>query len=178
MTVIVSQDPMYVSFPVSQREFLRLQQAGQQLDVTQLKASLQFADLSKFDHEGTVNFVDVTVNRTTDTVIVRASFPNPKGVLIDGQLVHVSIEAGKPVEKVVIPQSSLIADQQGTYVFIVDGGKAVVRRVKTGGESGGTDIVVEDGLSGGEQVIVDGLQSVRPGTAVVAAPVPQLQDRS
>jgi membrane fusion protein (multidrug efflux system) len=178
LTVIVSQDPMYVTFPVSQREFLRLQKLGEQLDVTKLKASLRFADLSKYDLEGTVNFVDVTVNRTTDTVLVRASFPNPKGVLIDGQLVHVAIEAGTPVEKVVIPQSALIADQQGTYVFIVDDGKAAVRRVKTGGETGGTNIVVEDGLKGGEQVIVDGLQSIRPGTAVVATPAPQLQDRS
>jgi membrane fusion protein (multidrug efflux system) len=178
LTVIVSQDPMYVTFPVSQREFLRLQQAGEQLDVTKLKANLQFADLSKYDQNGTINFVDVTVNRTTDTVLVRASFPNPKGSLVDGQLVHVSIEAGKPTEKVVISQSALIADQQGTYVFIVDNGKAAVRRVKTGGESGGTDIIVEDGLSGGEQVIVDGLQSVRPGAAVIATPVPQLQNRS
>jgi membrane fusion protein (multidrug efflux system) len=178
LTVIVSQDPMYVTFPVSQREFLRLQQTGQQLDVTQLKARLRFADLSKYSEEGTINFVDVTVNRTTDTVLVRASFPNPKGALIDGQLVHVSIEAGKPIEKVVIPQSALIADQQGTYVFVVDDGKAAIRRVKTSGESGGTDIVVDDGLNGGEQVIVDGLQSVRPGTAVVATPVPQLQNRS
>jgi len=169
---------MYVAFPVSQREFLRLQKVEQQLDVTKLKVGLQFADLSKYGQKGTVNFVDVSVNRTTDTVLVRASFPNPKGVLVDGQLVHVSIEAGKPAEKVVVPQSSLIADQQGTYVFVVDDGKAVVRRVKTGGESGGTDIVVEDGLKGGEQVIVDGLQSVRPGTAVVATPVPQLQNRS
>jgi membrane fusion protein (multidrug efflux system) len=178
LTIIVSQDPMYVTFPVSQREFLRLQQAGLQLDVTKLKAGLRFADLSEYDQVGTLNFVDVTVNRTTDTVLVRASFPNPKGALVDGQLVHVTIKAGQPVEKVVIPQSALIADQQGTYVFIVDDGKAAVRRVKTAGESGGTNIVVEEGLNGGEQVIVDGLQSVRPGAAVVATPVPQLQDRS
>jgi membrane fusion protein (multidrug efflux system) len=178
LTVIVSQDSMYVTFPVSQREFLRVQEAGQQVDITKLKASIRFADLSKYGQEGTVNFIDVTVNRTTDTVLVRAAFPNEKGGLVDGQFVQVSIEAGKPVEKVVIPQSALIADQQGTYVFIVDEGKAVIRRVKTGGESGGTDIVVDDGLSGGEQVIVDGLQSVRPGAAVVATPVPQLQNRS
>lgn len=178
LTIIVSQDPMYVTFPVSQREFLRLQQAGQQLDMAQLKASLRFADLTKYDQQGTINFVDVTVNRTTDTVLARASFPNPKGALVDGQFVQISIEAGKPTEKVVIPQSALIADQEGTYVFVVDDGKAAIRRVKTGGESGGTGIVVEQGLNGGEQVIVDGLQSVRPGAAVVPTPVPQLQDRS
>jgi membrane fusion protein (multidrug efflux system) len=177
LTVIVSQDPMYVTFPVSQREFLRLQQAGQQLDVTKLKAGLRFADLRKYDQEGTVNFVDVTVNRTTDTVLVRAGFPNPKGALVDGQLVHVFIETGQPVEKVVIPQSALIADQQGVYVFVVEDGKAAVRRVKTGKENG-TGIVVEEGLRGGEQVIVDGLQSIRPGSTVIASPVSQITDRS
>ena len=177
LTVIVSQDPMNVTFPVSQREFLRLQETGQQLDVTKLKAGLRFADLQKYDQQGTVNFVDVTVNRATDTVLARASFPNPNGALVDGQLVHVFIETGQPVEKVVIPQSALIADQQGVYVFVVDDGKAAVRRIKTGKENG-TGIVVEEGLRGGEQVIVDGLQSIRPGSTVIATPVSQITDRS
>jgi membrane fusion protein, multidrug efflux system len=177
LTVIVSQDPMYVTFPVSQREFLRFQQSGKALDVTQLKATLRFADLRTYDQTGTINFVDVTVNRSTDTVLVRASFPNPNGALIDGQLVRVAVQAGKPQEKVVVPQAALIADQEGVYVFVVDGDKAAVRRIKTGGESG-NNVVVEDGLSGGEQVIVEGLQGVRPGSPVIATPVPRTTDRS
>ena len=64
----------------------------------------------------------------------------------------------------------IIADQEGVYVFIVEGDKAVVRRVTPGGESG-TDTVVQKGLSGGEQVIVEGLQSVRPGAVVRATPI-------
>jgi membrane fusion protein (multidrug efflux system) len=168
---------MYVTFPVSQREFLRFQQSGKALDVTQLKASLRFADLRTYDQTGTINFVDVTVNRSTDTVLVRASFPNPSGALIDGQLVRVAVEAGKPQEKVVVPQAALIADQEGVYVFVVDGDKAAVRRIKTGGESG-NGVIVEDGLSGGEQVIVEGLQGVRPGSPVMATPVPRTTDRS
>ncbi len=177
LTVIVSQDPMYVTFPVSQREFLRFQQSGKALDVTQLKATLRFADLRTYDQIGTINFVDVTVNRSTDTVLVRASFPNPNGALIDGQLVRVAVEAGTPQEKVVVPQAALIADQEGVYVFVVDGDKAAVRRIKTGGESG-NNVVVDDGLSGGEQVIVEGLQGVRPGSPVIATPVPRTTDRS
>lgn len=177
LTVIVSQDPMYVTFPVSQREFLRFQESKKALDLAQLKATLRFADNRTYDQTGTINFVDVTVNRSTDTVLVRASFPNPAGALIDGQFVRVGVESGTPEEKVVIPQSALIADQEGVYVFVVEDGKAAVRRIKTGGDKG-TAIVVNDGLSGGEQVIVEGLQGVRPGVHVIATPVPSTNDRS
>lgn len=177
LTVIVSQDPMYVTFPVSQREFLRFQQREEALDVTQLKSTLRFADNRTYDQTGTINFVDVTVNRSTDTVLVRASFPNPNGALIDGQLVRVAVEAGNPEEKVIIPQAALIADQEGVYVFIVEDGKAEVRRLQVGGEHG-NGVVVESGLSGGEQVIVEGLQGVRPGSPVIASPIPGTSNRS
>jgi membrane fusion protein (multidrug efflux system) len=177
LTVIVSQDPMYVTFPVSQREFLHLQQSGRSIDVTDLKASLRFADQSVYDQVGKINFVDVTVNRSTDTVLVRASFPNPNGALIDGQYVRVRVETSTPVDKVVIPQAALIADQEGVYVFVAEDGKATVRRIKTGADFG-NGVVVENGLSAGEQVIVEGLQGVRPGAQVIATPVPSLTDRS
>jgi membrane fusion protein (multidrug efflux system) len=170
LTIIVSQDPMYLTFPVSQREFLRAQQAGRHVDIKDIKVRIRFADGSLYDQVGSVNFVNVTVDRTTDTVLVRASVPNPKGALIDGQLVRVNLEAGTPEEKIVVPQAALIADQEGIYVFAVEDGKAVQKRVKTGGESG-TGVVVDEGLSGGELVIVEGLQGVRPGIAVRATPL-------
>jgi membrane fusion protein, multidrug efflux system len=65
----------------------------------------------------------VTVDRTTDTVIARATMANPNGRLIDGQLVRVNLESGTPEEKVVIPQAALIADQGGVYVFVVEDGQ-------------------------------------------------------
>ena len=71
-----------------------------------------------------------------------------------------------------VPQAALIADQEGVYVFVVEDGKAAVRRVKPGGESGPTS-VIDEGLAGGEQVIVEGLQSARPGVAVRASPCRQ-----
>jgi membrane fusion protein (multidrug efflux system) len=177
LTLIVSQDPMYISFPVSQRELLQAQLSGRGLDVTNIKIKIRFADGSTYKHEGTVNFIDVSVDRATDTVLARATIPNPDGALIDGQLVSVAVEAGAPQDKVVVPQSALIADQQGVYVFAVEDGKAVVKRIKTGGESG-ANIVVNDGLKGGEQIIVEGLQSIRPGQAVQAAPAAAVLNRS
>jgi membrane fusion protein (multidrug efflux system) len=174
LTVIVSQDPMYVTFPVSQRELLRAQEVGYQIKFNEIKAKLRFADGSSYDQAGQLNFVDVMVDRATDTVLVRATFPNPASRLVDGQLVRVTLESGTPKEMLVVPQSALIADQEGVYVFVVEDGKAVVKRIKLGGESG-TDIVVQEGLSGSEQVIVEGLQGVRPGALVKASPVTPLK---
>ena len=170
LTLIVSQDPMYVSFPVSQREFLNVQTKGKEIDPKQVKIRIRFADGTTYNQEGTVNFIDVSVDRATDTVLVRGTIPNPNGVLIDNQLVNVSVEAEKPEEKVLVPQAALIADQQGVYVFVVEDGKAAARRIKPGGESG-PNVVVDEGLKGGEQVIVEGLQSIRPGQPVQASPM-------
>lgn len=170
LALIVSQDPIYVVFPVSERQLLDLRRQGQVTAVARTVRVL-FADGSSYDQTGTIDFIDVTVNRETDTVALRAVLPNPNNVLVDGELVRVSVETAKPVEKVLVPQAALIADQQGIYVFIVMDGKAEVRRVKLGGEKG-ADAIVDEGLSGGEQVVVQGLQSLRPGSPVSAAPVP------
>ena len=177
LTIIVSQDPMYVTFPVSQREFLALRETGRQLDINDINVRIRFSDDSTYGQVGKVNFVDVTVDRSTDTVLARASFPNPSGGLVDGQLVRVTVEGDKPQEKVLVPQAALIADQEGIYVFVIEGGKAAVKRIKVSGESG-ADAIVEQGLSGGEQVIVQGLQAVRPGVPVQATPMPQALNRS
>ena len=172
LTSIVSQDPMYVSFPVSQREFLRLQEEGRQIDKSAVKCRLRFADGALYSQSGTINFVDVSVDRLTDTLLVRTTFPNPTGGLVDGQLVRVTLESKKPEEKVLVPQAALIADQSGVYVFIVEDGKAAIRRLKLGGEVG-PDAIVEQGLEGGEHVIVDGLQATRAGAPVTATLVPR-----
>ena len=170
LTLVVSQDPMYVLFPVSQTQVLQARKEGQ-THIDDIKVMLKFSDGSAYDEVGHIDFVDVTVDRATDAVNVRATIANPKGLLIDSQLVRVMLESGTPMEKLVIPQAALIADQQGSYVFVVDDGKATVRRIKAGDESG-TGVVIESGLSAGDLVIVEGLQSLRPGTPVLATPMP------
>ncbi|GGF66745.1 RND transporter MFP subunit [Azorhizobium oxalatiphilum] len=169
LTVIVSQDPMYVTFPVSQRDYLQAQKDGRTGDLKNLEVGVRFSDGSTYDLVGRISFVDVSVDKTTDTLILRADIPNPKGILTDGQLVRVTLQTAKPEERILIPQASLIADQAGLYVFVVEDGKAVVRRVKTGGAQGSL-VVVASGLKAGEQVVVDGFQSLRPGAAVQASP--------
>jgi len=111
---IVSDNPMYVTFPVSQREFLALKTNRLPADGQAPLVSLKFSDGSTYDQKGRVDFVDVSVERTTDTVLVRATLPNPAGKLLDGTLVRVAVQADKPEEKVLVPQAALIADQQGS----------------------------------------------------------------
>ena len=175
LTTIVSQDPMYVSFPVSQRDYLAARERKAKVGLT--KVSIRFSDGKTYGEIGEINFVDVSVNRSTDTILVRATFPNPASELIDGQLVQVILDSGTPEEKVLVPQAALIADQAGTYVFVAEDGKAVVKRIKIGAEVG-ADVVVDEGLNGGEAIIVQGLQALRPGAPVQAAPLPKTINRS
>ena len=170
LVLIVSQDPMYVTFPVSQREFLRLRQEGSKTRKGDYAVKLRFADGTSYDQDGKIDFVDVTVNKGTDTISVRARVANPANALTDGQFMRVAVQGDKPQEKIVVPQAALLADQEGLYVFVAQDGKAVVKRVRTGPEVG-SGIAIEQGLSGGELVIAFGLQSVRPGAPVVASPV-------
>jgi membrane fusion protein (multidrug efflux system) len=171
LTLIVSQDPMYVTFPVSQREFLQIRREGGKTDRENVLVKLRFADGSIYDQSGRIDFVDVAVDRSTDTVLVRARVPNPNGILIADQFVHVAVVGETPEEKVVIPQAALIADQEGIYVFVAQDGKAVIKRIKVGPEVG-TGIAVESGLTPGDLVVVNGTQNLRAGAAVVAAPAP------
>ena len=94
-------------------------------------------------------------------------FPNPAQQLISGQFVTVILEYESPVEKIVIPQASLMSSPTGKYVYTVDAQNKVVNRPVTTGTEQGKDIVILDGLEEGEQVIVEGLQKVRPGQEVV-----------
>lgn len=171
LTTIVSANPMYVTFPVSQREFVRLSPPGsqRQKSAEELKVIIEFPNGPVYPQTGKIDFVDVKVDRSTDTISVRASIPNPDGLLKDGQYVRVGVEGDKPEERVLVPQSALIADQEGVYVFIVEDGKIAIRRLKLGQMSGASTIVNE-GLKGGELIVMTGIQSLRPGMAVTAVP--------
>jgi len=167
LATIVRQDPIYVSFPVSQREILILRRkyAGQENEAI---IRLQLADGSRYEKPGKIDFADVTVNPGTDSVQVRASFANPDRLLVDGQLVTVIAEADKPEPVLMVPQQAMQFDQAGTYVLVVDKeNKVQIRRIETG-EMRGAQTVVLKGLESGERVITEGIQRVRPGITVDA----------
>jgi membrane fusion protein (multidrug efflux system) len=174
LATIVSRDPIYVDFPLTQRQLLEarrdLQDKGH--DPAGVVVKVRLPDASLYEHTGKINFVDVTTDPGTDSVTLRAQFPNPDGVLVDGQYVGVALQSGEPESAIVVPQSALQIDQQGVFVLIVDAdNKAQVRRVEVG-EIQGIVIRVTAGLKAGELVITQGVQKVRPGQVVSATPPP------
>jgi membrane fusion protein (multidrug efflux system) len=179
LALLVSQDPMYVTFPVSQRVLLDIKRERQAkgTDGPALNVRIGFSDGSIYPEIGVLDFVDVTVGQATDTITVRARIANPQRLLTDGQFVTVRVEGREPDRRVVIPQSAVLLDQQGAYVFVAEGGRAAVRRIRTGQPIGGR-ITVQEGLKPGESVIVDGIQRIRPGAAVQATPLPAVPGRS
>ena len=172
LATIVSQDPIDVTFPVTHREVLSIRKARREAgDPSEDVIYIQLADGSRYSQRGTLNFVDVTVSQGTDTVQVRATFPNPDRLLVDGQLVSVIAESAKAESALQIPQQAVQIDQGGPFVLIVDSASKVeVRRVETGPLLG-TRLAVAKGLSAGEKVITEGVQKVRPGQIVQATEV-------
>jgi membrane fusion protein (multidrug efflux system) len=167
LATIVRQDPIYVTFPVTQREMLDFRKE-RQADQTDPVIYIRLADDSRYPHPGKIDFVDVTVNQGTDTVQVRAVFPNPDRVLVDGQLVSVVAEVGKPQASLLIPQQAIQIDQSGPFVLVVDSASKVeIRRVEVA-EANGQKLTVTKGLQAGEKVIIEGVQKVRPGQIVQA----------
>ena len=172
LATIVSQDPIYVLFPVSVRQLEEARaasrQEGSQL-TKQIEILVRLPDGQEYQHPGMWNYTDPQVDQQTDTVTVRGTLPNPDRLLIDGQFVTVLVRERAQQPRLVIPQAALQVDQAGSYVLVVGGDhKAEIRRVKTGPEQQ-ADIVIESGLKEGEEVIVDGVQKVRPGQVVQTA---------
>src|SRR5262249_27476539 len=95
VTLDVRQDPKHVLFPVSQTQFLLLREQGK-INRGNVLVKLRFATGSAYSQTGRVNFVDVAVDPSTDTVLVRAEFPNPDGYLVDKQFVTVSVVSETP----------------------------------------------------------------------------------
>jgi len=173
LATVVSDDPIYVEFPVSMRQIADLE-AKHKGDISNgdgIKVLATLANGMPYDHTGDWRFVSNQVDQQTDTVPVRATFPNPQRALLDGAFVTVKVEAGEPQQRLVIPRSALQLDQIGVYVLIVDADKKVqVRRVTTA-EAVNTEIAIASGLQGGDRVIIDGIQKVRPGQVVNATDV-------
>ena len=173
LATVVSDDPIYVEFPVSMRQIADLE-AKYKGDISNgdgIKVLATLANGKPYDQTGDWKFVSNQVDQQTDTVPVRATFPNPQRALVDGAFVTVKVEAGEPQQRLVIPRAALQLDQIGVYVLVVDGDKkAQVRRVTTA-EAVGTEIAIASGLQSGDKVIVDGIQKVRPGQVVAATDV-------
>jgi membrane fusion protein, multidrug efflux system len=179
---LVSQDPMYVLYPVSVRAGLDLRnryEAKGGFSAVVLKVRLP--DGRIYGQTGKLDYVSPTVATNTDTIMVRGVVPNPllPGVppngpapreLFDGEFVTVMVEGVEPITVLAIPRAAVLSDQQGDYVYVVDAQNKAQRRPIQLGQSTPTTAVVTNGLKEGELVISEGVQRVRPDQPVSPGP--------
>lgn len=176
---IVSQDPMYVSFPVSVRQGSELQaRFGARGGPQAVRVRVRLPSGEMYGQAGEIIFVDNQIDRTTDTLLVRARIANPviEGAraaerrLIDGAFVTATVEGNEPVQAIVIPRAAVLQDQQGSFVFVIGAENRAERRLVRLGRSTAERAVIEGGLQAGERVVAEGLQRVRPGQPVNPQP--------
>lgn len=173
LATIEQLDPIYANFTQTNADLLRLRQAleaGQLKRAESSRVELLLEDGSLYPLPGKVLFADLAVDPNTGSVQLRAEFPNPKRELLPGTFVRVRFPEAEMDQAIRVPQRAVQMSPQGQSVMLVDAeGKAAARPVKVGAMAG-TDWIVAEGLKGGEQLIVNGLQKVRPGMPVKAVP--------
>ena len=170
-------NPMYVDLSQSADEVLRLRrdmESGklQGSDKGQARVRLVTDDGREYPITGTLQFAEVTVDPGTGSIALRALFPNPRGELLPGMFVRARLEEGVSPRALLVPQVGVTRDQKGLPVaMVVNAEKKVERRQLVTERAVGNAWLVTDGIRPGDQVIVEGLQKVRPGTLVNPVPV-------
>jgi len=126
-----------------------------------------------YPEEGSLEVSDVTVNALTNSVTVRAVFPNPRGELLPGLFVRARLEEGSSPDAILVPQSVVSRNSKGEPTTLVVGANSTVElRVLQTPRTVGNQWLVSAGLKAGDQVIIDNLQKIRPGAPVTVAPTP------
>lgn len=180
LTTIQQLDPMYVDVTQSSTEMLRLRRAmtsGQlKADAGQAVVRLTLEDGTPYAHEGRLQFTDVTVDRSTGMVTLRAIFPNPDKELLPNMYVRAELVEGVSETAMLVPQRAVLRDANGNAsVYIVPADNKIVQRPVKVSRTSGDKWIVTSGIEPGERVVIEGLQRIRPGASVrvVEAPAEQ-----
>ena len=182
LATIQQLDPIYVDVSQSVDDLLALRRQmikGNVAGVDEAKVRLVLEDGSVYEHEGVLQFSEVGVNETTGTVTLRALFPNPDRLLLPGMFVRTELQEGLRNNAILVSQRGVTRDRSGGATALVVGkdGTVELRQLKTS-RTVGDQWLVEDGLAVGDQVIVEGLQKVRPGAPVKAVPAQIAADKT
>lgn len=175
LTTIEQINPIYVNFSQSVAELAELEKAdpagepGAAAD-PEAKVEILLPDGNAYPHSGTIDFSDMAVDPGTGAVSLRAVVANPSKRLLPGMFVTLRLTTGQIDDAFLLPQATLLRDGVGAYVLVVNGeGKVEQRRVETHGMTR-KDWILTGQLADGDQVIVSGLQKVKPGAEAKVAP--------
>lgn len=168
-------DPIAVEFTVSEQEILDFRRdlaakrlRGPSIDHLTMRATLLSGET--YPEEGRISFADIRLRPETGTALLRARFPNPQGRIHPGQFMRVSMVGIVRLGAILLPQGAVVQSPTGASAFVVAADGTAEMRPLTLGDWIGNRWLVSHGLKPGEQVVVDGVQKVRPGAKVAARP--------
>ena len=171
LATLIRLDPIHAIFQVPTAVLQDYEARLAAGEATQVDAvTLELANGTVYDQPGDVDFVDSAVIAGTDGVIMRARFDNPDGALRDGELVRVTLTASRARGELAVPRRAVQRDVQGAFVLVVGEGEVAERRRVTVARIARGHAVIAEGLSEGERVVTEGVNKVRPGAPVDAAP--------
>ena len=177
LTTLVSIDPIQALFQISEATFVAASTGRldgikgtnlNDVDFSDLEVSLELTNRQLYPLVGHIDYFSNRISEDTGTLEARALIPNPGGMLVPGQYVRVVLEQTTLAEAVFVPQAAVQVDQQGSFVLVVDAGQVVRRRNVKLDNRVDDKVIVQAGVEAGEQVIVRGLQQVRPGQTVTS----------
>ncbi|WP_051357845.1 efflux RND transporter periplasmic adaptor subunit [Leisingera caerulea] len=176
---IVREAPVYVSFSLNEKQFVEILQEleakgrDRANPETAPEVFVVLPNGEELEEKGRIAFAGNRVDPDTGAVTVRAKFDNSNRLILDGAFLTVGLQSQEAIDRIIISQAAVQRDQQGPFVLVVDGQNQVQQRYIVTGDVQGTGIVVLDGLTQGETVVVQGLQKIRPGVEVDPVPAAQ-----
>lgn len=166
LTTINSYEPMYVTFPMDAKDYVELVRIDKSADVKR-KVEFIFSSGQKYELEGIQDFYDNKIDETTGTITLRATFPNPKSQLIQGDYGRIIIYSNAKDDMPVVPQSATQENQEGRFLYILDEeGLPRMVYIKTMGQTSDGMWIVSEGVSKGDKLVTSGLQKIVPGKPV------------
>ena len=162
---IVQMDPIRVSYPLPDRDYLDQLSIFKE-DGSVYNTSLILSNGEKYNVPGKRDFENNRVDQTTGTIMMRLRFANKEGMLIPGEMVRVFTKPVKSHIVNAVPQTAVMADEQGDYVYVINADNTARQARVTLGREFGELREVTSGVEAGENVAVAGLQRLRPGAKV------------
>lgn len=172
LTSLVSSGRIYAWFDADEQSLLRylgLDSASgtaSQLQQQQRPVLLALSGSTEFRHQGTIDFIDNQLNAATGTIRIRASFDNNDGGLLPGLFARLKLTGSAPYQAVLVDDKAIGTDLASRFVLVVDTKGTLQYRPVTLGEKTGGLRIIKSGLKPAEQVVVNGLQRVRPGVVI------------
>ena len=167
LATLVSLDPIYLDFDMSESDFLTYSRDHARLkEGIADKVEIALGDETQFVRQGTLDFVDNVLNRSSGTIHARATVPNPDRLLTPGQFARVRLIVGAPAQALLVPDTSVFPDQSQHIVMTVAPDGTVVPKQVAIGDLRGSLRVIRSGLTPNDQVIIDGIPHAAPGAKV------------